>query len=69
MCHHSLPAIVAPIENKSKIKQVIAGDIISVFIVYTLLCITGLYAFGSDVEPLYTFNFNDRTRSLFLISS
>jgi hypothetical protein len=57
MCHHSLPSIIQPIENKKRIKFLTLADVFSVFSVYTLLCVTAQYAFGGDIQQLYTYNF------------
>jgi hypothetical protein len=61
MCHHSLPGIVTPIENKKKLFPLLFGDMFSIFIVYGLLVGTALYAFGDSLQnaSLYTFAFQN----------
>lgn len=56
MCHHSLPSLVTPIRNKSRLFSVLAGDYIFILIFYAILSFTGIFTF-SQVEDLYTLNF------------
>lgn len=56
MCHHSLPSLVTPIRNKSRLTSVLAGDYTIILIFYALLSFTGVFTFAK-VEDLYTLNF------------
>eukprot|EP01119_Soliformovum_irregulare_P020783 TRINITY_DN6787_c1_g1_i1.p1 TRINITY_DN6787_c1_g1~~TRINITY_DN6787_c1_g1_i1.p1 ORF type:complete len:467 (-),score=104.59 TRINITY_DN6787_c1_g1_i1:42-1442(-) len=72
MCHHSLPSLITPIQNKKKLFPLLLGDFVGIYFVYTLLCVTALFAFGSIAHPacgnipgpachiqkLYTLNFS-----------
>ncbi|XP_074647838.1 transmembrane protein 104-like isoform X2 [Tubulanus polymorphus] len=57
MCHHSLPSLVTPIANKSKLTNLFLGDFLLIGGFYCLLSFTGIYAF-KDVNDLYTLNFS-----------
>ncbi|XP_012214753.1 transmembrane protein 104 homolog isoform X2 [Linepithema humile] len=56
MCHHSLPALVAPIANKSMISRFLALDYALIAIFYLLLAVTGIFAF-ERLDDLYTLDF------------
>ncbi|KAJ8317924.1 hypothetical protein KUTeg_003015 [Tegillarca granosa] len=56
MCHHSLPSLITPIRNKSKLYWMIGGDYILILAFYALVSFTGIYAF-SEINDLYTLNF------------
>jgi len=56
MCHHSLPGLLAPLRNKSKVSQILSYDYILICMFYILLAMTGIFAF-EHVEDLYTLNF------------
>lgn len=56
MCHHSLPALITPIANKSKLNSSIAMDYSLIAFFYLLLALTGVFAF-QHVEDLYTLDF------------
>ncbi|ESN99538.1 hypothetical protein HELRODRAFT_101525 [Helobdella robusta] len=56
MCHHSLPQMITPINNKSSLFKLFAGNYFSVFLFYCLLAFTGIFCF-SNVYDLYTLNF------------
>lgn len=72
MCHHSLPSIVQPIRNKSRMFRMFFGDFVVIYIAYFLLCWSAVFAFygqSSDtcpnhpgeacqLQPLYTLNFS-----------
>ncbi|CAH1794269.1 unnamed protein product [Owenia fusiformis] len=57
MCHHSLPSLVTPIRNKSKLKVLFSADYILILGFYLLLSYTGIFAF-SNIKDLYTLSFN-----------
>jgi amino acid permease len=71
MCHHSLPSLISPIEPKSYLNRLLAGDFVMIYAVYSLLCGSALFAFGDNhnpdcastpgpgcmIQPLYTLNF------------
>ena len=87
MCHHryidssefnlfSLPSLVTPISNKSYLNRLLGADFILIFLVYSLLCASALFAFGSDpnatcssspgascqIQSLYTLNFTSYSK-------
>ena len=57
MCHHSLPALIAPISNKSSLNKCIGSDYFLIASFYLLLAITGIFAF-KQVDDLYTLDFS-----------
>jgi hypothetical protein len=59
MCHHSLPALVSPIADKSRLFSSIALDYLLITMFYLLLALTGVFAFG-QVSDLYTLDFSQR---------
>jgi hypothetical protein len=62
MCHHSLPALVTPISNKSKINRSLSFDFILISSFYLLLAFTGTFAF-EHLDDLYTLDFGPRNCS------
>ena len=56
MCHHSIPSLITPIENKTKVSSVLAVDYILIATFYLLLAFTGIFAFPT-VPDLYTLAF------------
>ena len=62
MCHHSLPALVAPISDKSKLNKSLGLDFILIAIFYLLLALTGVFAF-EQLDDLYTLDFGPRNCS------
>ncbi|KAK7111395.1 transmembrane protein 104-like isoform X2 [Littorina saxatilis] len=56
MCHHSLPSLVTPIRNKSRLNSVLGGDYVLILVFYAILSFTGVFTFAK-VEDLYTLNF------------
>ncbi|XP_043289245.1 transmembrane protein 104 homolog [Venturia canescens] len=59
MCHHSLPALVAPITNKATLNRSLSVDYILIAIFYLLLALTGAFAF-QHLDDLYTLDFGPR---------
>lgn len=59
MCHHSLPALVAPIANKSTLNRSLALDYVLIASFYLLLALTGAFAF-EHLDDLYTLDFGPR---------
>lgn len=59
MCHHSLPALVAPIANKSILNRFLALDYTLIALFYLLLALTGAFAF-EQLDDLYTLDFGPR---------
>ncbi|XP_046815676.1 transmembrane protein 104 homolog isoform X2 [Vespa crabro] len=59
MCHHSLPALVAPIANKSMLNRSLALDYVLIASFYLLLALTGAFAF-EHLDDLYTLDFGPR---------
>lgn len=61
MCHHSLPSLVTPIKNKSKIYSLFLADYSLILIFYSLLSFTGIFTF-KHVLDIYTLNFQPHQR-------
>ncbi|XP_031836958.1 transmembrane protein 104 homolog [Nomia melanderi] len=59
MCHHSLPALVAPIANKTTLNRFLALDYFIIACFYLLLALTGTFAF-EHLDDLYTLDFSPR---------
>ncbi|XP_008551515.1 transmembrane protein 104 homolog [Microplitis demolitor] len=59
MCHHSLPALVAPITNKKKLNRFLLFDYTLIAGFYLLLAITGAFSFA-HLDDLYTLDFGPR---------
>lgn len=59
MCHHSLPALVTPISDKSKLFQFFALDYTLIAVFYLLLAFTGIFAF-EHLDDLYTLDFQPK---------
>lgn len=59
MCHHSLPALVAPIADKSTLTRFLALDYFLIAFFYLLLALTGAFAF-EHLDDLYTLDFSPR---------
>lgn len=57
MCHHSVPSVISPIKNKSRILLKVAANFIFIYALYMCLCLTGVFAFPK-VNELYTINFS-----------
>lgn len=60
MCHHSLPSLISPVKDKSKITGLFIVDFSMILVFYILLCATAVYAFD-DLQDLYTLNFAPNT--------
>ena len=56
MCHHSLPSLITPINQKRHINWLIFSDFLLVLMFYVLLAFTGIFAF-TELNDLYTLNF------------
>jgi len=56
MCHHSIPSVISPIKNKTRILLKVAVNFLFVYVLYMCLCVTGIFAFP-NVNELYTINF------------
>lgn len=60
MCHHSIPGLVAPITDKTKVGTVLAASFVAVLSVYFVLCSSATFRFQPEaVEDVYTLNFKD----------
>ncbi|OTF76902.1 hypothetical protein BLA29_008806 [Euroglyphus maynei] len=57
MCHHSVPSIVTPIRNKRKLFTAISIDYILVLGFYIIIALTAIFAFGGNIQQVYTLNF------------
>uniref|UniRef100_A0A8D9A3N6 Transmembrane protein 104 homolog n=1 Tax=Cacopsylla melanoneura TaxID=428564 RepID=A0A8D9A3N6_9HEMI len=62
MCHHSLPSVVTPMENKTQIVKLTGFDLMLVLLVYLCLSLTGVFAFPV-IADVYSLNFVPDTRS------
>lgn len=56
MCHHSVPSVISPIKNKTRILLKVAANFLFIYTLYMCLCLTGVFAFPK-VDELYTINF------------
>lgn len=56
MCHHSLPGLLAPVSDKSKLFTHLALDYTAILIFYLTLSLTALFAFPS-LDDLYSLDF------------
>lgn len=56
MCHHSLPSLITPINNKKRLFGFIGFDFLIILAFYALISFTGIFAFN-DLNDLYTLNF------------
>ena len=58
MCQHSIPSLITPIKNKSRVTQLFSLDFAIVLVFYALLSFSGIFAFRKDeLRDLYTLNF------------
>ena len=58
MCQHSLPSLITPMKNKSRITQLFVADFAIVLVFYALLSFTAIFAFRvEELKDLYTLNF------------
>ncbi|CAG9861858.1 unnamed protein product [Phyllotreta striolata] len=62
MCHHSLPGLLSPISDKSRIVRKVSYDFFAIFSFYLLLALTGSFAFAR-LNDLYSLNFIDANDS------
>ena len=70
MCHHSLPALVTPMQSKKHVHRVLGTDLGLVYASYTVMGLTALFAFANvkntvcekgeaeacSIQELYTLN-------------
>ncbi|XP_032231273.1 transmembrane protein 104 [Nematostella vectensis] len=56
MCQHSLPSLITPVRNKSRLTLLFVSDFTIILIFYAVLSFTAMFAFG-DLKDLYTLNF------------
>ncbi|KAJ8919684.1 hypothetical protein NQ315_006212 [Exocentrus adspersus] len=68
MCHHSLPALMAPISNKQNIMRKVSFDFFLICSFYLLLCMTGSFAF-EHLDVLYSLNFIHTEASSFVMKA
>ncbi|XP_070580107.1 transmembrane protein 104-like isoform X2 [Ptychodera flava] len=60
MCQHSLPSLVTPIKNKSRLTTLFFCDFSIIMVFYLVLCFTAAFCFDSnDLDDLYTLNFKN----------
>lgn len=58
MCQHSLPSLITPMKNKSRVTLLFIADFVIVLVFYALLSFTAIFAFrAEDLNDLYTLNF------------
>ncbi|CAL4125648.1 unnamed protein product, partial [Meganyctiphanes norvegica] len=71
MCHHSLPSLVTPINEKKSLFKLLAADYLLILLFYYLLAFTGVFAFN-HLEDLYTLNFLpdrcDNSKSILMVT-
>lgn len=56
MCHHSLPGLITPVSDKSKLNTHLAIDYVSILLFYLTLSLTAVFAFP-EPKDLYTLDF------------
>ncbi|XP_054723410.1 transmembrane protein 104-like, partial [Uloborus diversus] len=56
MCHHSLPSLITPIKNKSRLLRLFIADYLLILFFYSLLSFTGIFTF-EKLQDMYTLNF------------
>eukprot|EP00039_Didymoeca_costata_P026834 m.16770 g.16770 ORF g.16770 m.16770 type:complete len:461 (-) comp5794_c0_seq2:2445-3827(-) len=63
MCHHSLPSLLTPVENKENLWMLVPGVLGLVLLFYLLLCFTAVFRFSLEelngTNGLYNLNFGD----------
>ena len=60
MCHHSIPSLILPLEDKKKTTMIIMCVYPVVIIFHSLLAVTAaVNRPASEINALYTLNFND----------
>ncbi|KAK0168213.1 hypothetical protein PV327_002038 [Microctonus hyperodae] len=59
MCHHSLPALIVPIADKSMLNRFLLFDYTLIASFYLLLALSGSFAF-KHLDDLYTLDFGPR---------
>ncbi|CAG5114534.1 unnamed protein product [Candidula unifasciata] len=57
MCHHSLPSLITPIRNKSRLLSVLAGNYSLILVFYLVLSFTAVFSIG-NIQDLYSLNFS-----------
>ena len=64
MCQHSIPSLITPMKDKSRVTQLFFADFAIVVVFYALLSFTAIFAFpAKGLEDLYTLNFWDKPGS------
>lgn len=48
MCHHSLPSLLTPVENKENLWMLVPGVLGLVLLFYLLLCFTAVFRFSLE---------------------
>lgn len=66
MCHHSLPGLITPVSDKSKLNAHLAIDYISILLFYLTLSLTAVFAFP-DPKDLYTLDFEPTGSKLSIV--
>ncbi|XP_046875279.1 transmembrane protein 104 [Hypomesus transpacificus] len=60
MCQHSLPSLVTPISDKTRVGALVVTDYILILAFYSLLSFTAIFCFDSSLlHDMYTLNFTD----------
>lgn len=58
MCQHSIPSLITPMKDKSRVTQLFVADFAIVMVFYALLSFTAIFAFSeTELDDLYTLNF------------
>lgn len=56
MCHHSLPSLIFPISDKTRLRSLLSVDYVIIGVFYLCLALSGTFAFA-NLEDVYTLNF------------
>ncbi|XP_062342266.1 LOW QUALITY PROTEIN: transmembrane protein 104 [Osmerus eperlanus] len=60
MCQHSLPSLVTPISDKTRVGALVVTDYVLILAFYSLLSFTAIFCFDSSLlHDMYTLNFTD----------
>ncbi|KAJ3600402.1 hypothetical protein NHX12_031386 [Muraenolepis orangiensis] len=60
MCQHSLPSLVTPVSNKSRVGTLVVVDYVLILCFYLLLSFTAVFCFDNELlHDMYTLNFSD----------
>ncbi|KAH9382892.1 hypothetical protein HPB48_023511 [Haemaphysalis longicornis] len=60
MCHHSLPSVVTPWRDKSRVYPLLAADYLLILAFYLVITLTAIFTFP-ELQDMYTLNFELKT--------